>query len=131
MYIRDDIPNQFHVEGYVPFADADGYSSRYHAVRAMAQYDSAELRDAALATFPKWVKVKATTLHRGAGVRVPLLSFGVTLTPDATTGQLNETGAKRIRRFLEIADHVWSSSSKNSAATEADFMATIPEAVAR
>jgi hypothetical protein len=64
-----------------------------------------EERDAFVALFPKSVKVVATTTSAASDpiARQPFATMQVSLHADAVNGGVNETGIKRLRKFIAVA----------------------------
>jgi len=97
---------------------------------AYAVFESEEERDAALARFPKFVRCKASALTAnfdGTGyTRKPTIRFNARFYEEANN-PANETGAKRVRRFLELAGEVtFKTPYKNSFRTLAEATALLP-----
>ena len=64
-----------------------------------------------VAKFPKYVQVKADSLgpmkqkfSNATLDRMPMADFEVFLMPNGSTGEVNETGMKRLAKFREIVD---------------------------
>jgi hypothetical protein len=77
---------------------------------------------AEVARFPKFVKVKQGKQYLGGGPgSVPFVTIRISLHSGKVTGAANETGVKRIKRFLQIAgEYVWHNQySKNHLTNEA------------
>ena len=62
-----------------------------------------------IAKFPKYVKVLASTItgmdhgfSNAPSNTMPTASFTVNLIPNQATGEVNETGLKRVAKFREI-----------------------------
>jgi hypothetical protein len=72
-------------------------------VRLSATFATVEERDAYIAARPKMLRLKAATLHSDGGKR-PIVTFDVSFIADGVTGSANETGMKRLRRFLELCE---------------------------
>lgn len=68
-------------------------------------FDTAEQRDAFVALFPKSVKVIGTTASAASDpiARQPYATMQVALHADAVNGGVNETGIKRLRKFIAVA----------------------------
>jgi len=67
-------------------------------------FETADQLEAFIALFPKSVKVYATTTTTLSDSTIkPQASFGVRLTADAINGGVNETGIKRIRKYISVA----------------------------
>lgn len=63
---------------------------------------------AELARFPKFIKAKSYCQHLGNDTRVYVVALSVALCSGNTTGTANETGMKRLARFLATAgEFVW------------------------
>jgi hypothetical protein len=69
---------------------------------ASITFTTNEERDAFVALFPKSVKVVATTLS-GLVIDQPYATIQVALHADAVNGGVNETGIKRLRKFIAVA----------------------------
>lgn len=79
-------------------------------VRASISFDTVEQRDAIAAEFPKFTKVRATTLS-GVGTApqrpmngrvtrdLPMLTFDAVLAANGVNGGTNEAGLKRLAAF--------------------------------
>jgi uncharacterized Fe-S cluster-containing radical SAM superfamily protein len=77
---------------------------RFDAAGAFATTEDAQQF---IAQFPKYVKVRLTTLSGSDDVTgerwvLPYVSLCVSFTEDGVQGKANETGAKRVRKFLEV-----------------------------
>lgn len=64
-----------------------------------------------LAQFPKYVKVKASSIGpmernytNATSSRMPMAHFQVFLMSNGSTGEVNEAGIKRLTKFREIVD---------------------------
>lgn len=94
-----------------------------------AEFTTDEARDAVLATFPKFVKAKASTIGRMVGDEYrtnPTIRFRAAFYAEKGNAA-NETGAKRVRRFLAIAGAVtWATPYKNSIATLEEALSRLP-----
>jgi len=98
-------------------------------VKGYAVFETEAARDAELARYPKWVNLKKNTMTaQFDGVnytRRPCISFDARFY--AQTGNpANETGAKRVRRFLSLAQFEYKTLYKNSYATLDDALAALP-----
>ena len=76
-----------------------------YSYEAYAIFEQAEERDAFIAKFPKSLKLWATTLYDD-GNYLPIARFQVVLQATATTGEVNETGLKRLAKFQELLEKV-------------------------
>lgn len=65
-------------------------------------WDDEADRDAFVATFPKFVKVKATEAWCLDGTKRAAVSMSIAFVPNAVTGEINEAGIKRARRLISI-----------------------------
>lgn len=72
------------------------------------------------ATFPKSVGVKASEIS-GSDEGTGYVSFSVWLSPDAANKGKNETGLKRLRRFLQIASWRYDAEAFGNSATRDQF----------
>lgn len=99
--------------------------SKLSHVRASQTFATEEARDAAIAAFPKWVKVKPSSLYAADNVTYPTAVFQALMIP--TKGnEVNETGVKRVKKFLDIAGEVtYRTVAKNSVPTLDDVLALI------
>jgi hypothetical protein len=68
-------------------------------------FNTNEERDAFVSLFPKSVKVIGTTTSSASDpiARQPYATMQVALHADAVNGGVNETGIKRLRKFIEVA----------------------------
>jgi hypothetical protein len=62
-----------------------------------AWFDSPEEAKAFVATLPKYLKLKTWATSKAVAFRVKFISNGV-------TGDENEAGIKRVRKFLDLCD---------------------------
>src|SRR4051812_40999062 len=92
--------------------------------RASMVVDTPEQAKEIAATFPKFVKVKGQRYHAEDGMK-GLVSFHIGLSADGVTGAVNETGLKRLRRFLDLVEVKWLANSKNSYPTLDAFKASV------
>lgn len=94
-------------------------------------FETEEARDAALAVFPKFVKAQASTLSSkfdGSNYTTkPTIRFNARFYAQKHNAA-NETGAKRVRRFLKLigSDFEYRKAYKNSFATLDEFIALLP-----
>jgi hypothetical protein len=108
-------------------------------IDAMTVFATVEERDAFIALFPKSVKVVASTLsgydmETSSSWSAPIAAWGVRIDADGVNGGVNETGIKRINKFMAVAkasgmNMTWSMNYQNSI-TEDQFFAIIKGSVA-
>jgi hypothetical protein len=77
--------------------DGEGQPVR---VAAAAYFDTVEERDAFISSFPKWVKVAATSTFVSGGPKIPTAMVNIGLIGNGVNKGVNESGIKRARRFL-------------------------------
>ncbi|QDH93157.1 hypothetical protein SEA_ZIPP_3 [Gordonia phage Zipp] len=66
-----------------------------HVALSGAQFETTAARDEFVARFPRYVGVKASTKY-------PIAWFEAAFQRNGSTGEFNETGAKRLRKLLEV-----------------------------
>ena len=75
--------------------------------RATVIFHNEEQLDAFCAKFPKSLRIKKTALSTGSfenPTLYPMADFWVSFVPDRNKGDKNETGLKRLKRFLALVD---------------------------
>lgn len=108
---------------------ASHQSGKIGSVGVIANFNTDAERDAYLAKFPKWVGVKATTLSYpvdGVYRTDPAISFRADFY-EKQDNPKNENGAKRVRRFLDLAGEVvYNKCYSNSYDTLEQAIAALP-----
>lgn len=96
----------------LPTFEFSGYTQdgQVAAVRVMANVDTPEQAAAIAATFPKWLKVIGTHCSGWRGESKDyttwgIVSFQASLTTDGVNKGINETGLKRLKRFLSLVPY--------------------------
>lgn len=93
--------------------------------RASLVVATPELAKEIAASFPKFVKVKGQRYLDRDGTIKGYVSFHLGLSADRVTGAVNETGLKRLRKFLGLVEIEWLANSQNSYPTLAAFTAAL------
>ena len=78
------------------------FPDRLQEVSAYVMFSNEADRNAFVALFPKFVGVKGNYCSGVDFDRRPSASFRVSLSPDGTTGAVNESGLKRVRAFTKV-----------------------------
>jgi len=92
------------IEAFMPNEDSISDTTSF---RATAIFHNEEERDEFFAKFPKSLRVKKTTLSAGSyedRKLYPMADFWVSFVPDRNKGDKNETGLKRLKKFLALVD---------------------------
>lgn len=97
--------------------------------------DTRETAQMFVATLPKSLRVRATTMSLSGSQLLGMVSFRVSLNADGVNGGVNETGVKRYRRYLKaLADAgvevKWDNEARctNSYASPEEFEAALTAA---
>lgn len=107
-------------------ASFDPDSGSIRGFHLHGQFESDEMRDAAIARFPKYCRIKPYILVTD-GARLASAGCRIDLTPSNVTGALNETGVKRVRKIVaEIGNEIkWHAPYSNSYQTMDEALAAI------
>lgn len=88
-------------------------------------FETQDELQAFIALFPKSVKVYGTLCTTVAGITLPYASFSVSLGSDEVNQGTNETGIKRIRKFVALAVangyNIFRNDAYNNSLTQEDF----------
>ncbi len=97
-------------------------------IEVAAEVETTKDADEVVVIFPKSIGLKSCHLGRcvnGKYVKVGYVTMRVQLAKDGVNGGKNESGIKRIKRFLKLANHQFVMKESGNAATKEQIEAAI------